>query len=91
MTTTMRDRSIHRAMKGSHEMPTRISDERVFHSGEHVEPGEYRDIVSGAIVRVLERDELPEEVRIVRTPRLYVRVGKSEPIVHAARELTAAR
>jgi hypothetical protein len=54
-------------------MQTEVSVNRVFVSGERVEPGAYRDIDSGAIVTVFEREELPEEVRIVHTPRRFAR------------------
>lgn len=49
----------------------------VFASGECVEPGLYRDVETGATVRVYEPDELPDGARIVRVPRFFRRVDES--------------
>ena len=49
---------------------------KIYVSGEREEPGTYRDVASGAIVDIREPDSLPDEVRIVRSMRMYVRVGK---------------
>jgi hypothetical protein len=48
-----------------------------FKSGEVVEPGDYLDMDTGALVQVRERDELPEGNRVVRYRRRFRRV---EPI-----------
>ena len=47
---------------------------REYGSGEVVEPGVYIDVENGAVVRIHERDELPEEIRIVRARRRFRRV-----------------
>ena len=47
---------------------------RVFASGERVEPGIYQDIDSGATITVHQPDELPEDVRIIRIPRRFMRI-----------------
>ena len=49
---------------------------RIYVSGERVEPGTYRDVASGAIVDIREPDSLPEDLRIVRSMRLYERIEK---------------
>ncbi len=45
-----------------------------FTSGEVVEPGDYLDMDTGALVQIRERDELPEGNRIVRYRRRFRRV-----------------
>jgi hypothetical protein len=57
---------------------------RVFVSGERVEPGLYRDLETGAIVRIYEPDELPDHKRIVRTVRLFLRLEEARDEDHAA-------
>ncbi len=47
--------------------------QRIFVSGERVEPGIYRDMETGSLVQVLQTDELPGGVRIVHYTRLFVR------------------
>lgn len=51
---------------------------KVFVSGERVPPGVYRDTMSGMTVRVYEEDELPDEVRLVRSLRLFVRLDDNQ-------------
>lgn len=48
---------------------------RIYVSGERVPPGTYRDVASGAVVRLLEPDSLPEDIRIVKSMRLYERLN----------------
>jgi hypothetical protein len=55
-------------------MTTSKSGLRLFVSGEPVEPGVYRDIVTGATVMVCEPDTLPDRIRIVREQRLFMRL-----------------
>ncbi|MCW3099396.1 MAG: hypothetical protein JWL77_5014 [Chthonomonadaceae bacterium] len=45
-----------------------------FNSGEVVEPGDYLDMDTGALVQIRERDELPEGNRVVRYRRRFRRV-----------------
>ena len=45
----------------------------VYTSGEYVAPGRYRDIKTGALVRVEQSDELPEGTRIVKYARYFRR------------------
>ncbi len=66
------------------------SERRVLVSGERAAPGIYRDIETGAIVRLFTHDELPDRARIVRSPRLFIRVEeealneRNEPALAAA-------
>jgi hypothetical protein len=53
-----------------------------YSSGDVVEPGIYLDIETGAIVKIQERDELPEGSRVVRYPRRFRRL---EPALLAAK------
>ena len=66
--------------------------QRVFLSGERVEPGIYRDVETGTLVRVLRSDELPGGARIVQFARVYVREGDEEgaPDAVPARERCAS-
>ncbi len=45
-----------------------------YRSGEVVEPGLYRDLDTGATVRIHETDELPDGTRVVRVLRRFQRV-----------------
>ena len=49
-----------------------------FDSGETVDPGVYVDLDSGSIVKVQERDTLPEGVRVVHYNRRFRRVEAGE-------------
>lgn len=49
-----------------------------FGSGEVVEPGDYLDMDTGAVVHIRERDELPEGSRIVHYRRRFRRVEPAE-------------
>ncbi len=57
---------------------------RLFASGECVEPGLYRDIETGATIRMLEHDELPDRVVLVRVKRRFTRVDRPEASASAA-------
>jgi len=46
-------------------------------SGEIVEPGVYIDVDTGAIVKINERDELPEGQRVISYRRRFRRVDAS--------------
>lgn len=50
-----------------------------YKSGEIVEPGDYLDMDTGALVQIRERDELPEGNRIVRYRRRFRRVESTAP------------
>jgi hypothetical protein len=60
---------------------TTLSEGRIreYRSGERVDPGLYLDVETGAVVRMWEREELPEEVRLVRLSRRFRRL-ESWPI-----------
>ncbi len=45
----------------------------VYASGDEVEPGVYRDLDTGSLIRVYERDTLPHNILIRSEPRLFVR------------------
>ena len=49
-----------------------------FGSGEIVDPGVYIDVDSGSVVKVQERDTLPEGVRVVHYNRRFRRVADGE-------------
>ena len=49
-----------------------------YKSGEVVEPGDYLDMDTGALVQIRERDELPEGNRVVRYRRRFRRVEPAE-------------
>lgn len=54
---------------------------REYESGDIVEPGDYIDLETGAMVHVRERDELPEGARIVHYHRHFRRVyGAQDPL-----------
>ncbi|GDX41152.1 hypothetical protein LBMAG21_14440 [Armatimonadota bacterium] len=56
---------------------------RVFRSGEEVDPGVYIDMDSGDVIKVNERDSLPEGIQVIRYLRRYRRVeGASETKGH---------
>jgi len=59
-------------------MPYSLRTAHTFVSGDRVEPGLYRDRETGAIVQVLEADELPYDVKIVCLTRLFDRVEAHE-------------
>jgi len=59
-------------------MTEAITEGRIFVSGESVEPGNYLDLETGAKVRVLERDQLPHNEHVVRTPRIFVRMETAD-------------
>lgn len=50
---------------------------REYGSGEVVEPGVYIDVETGAIIKVNERDELPDGRRVVRYNRRFRRLDAS--------------
>ena len=49
-----------------------------FGSGQEVEPGLYVDVETGALVRIQERDELPEVSRLIRYRRRFYRIDEKE-------------
>ena len=49
--------------------------ERVYGSGEVVEPGVYVDVETGSVVRVNEPDELPAGSRTIRYERHFRRIS----------------
>ena len=49
-----------------------------YRSGEVVEPGVYRDMDTGALVQIRERDELPEGNRVVSYHRRFRRVEPTQ-------------
>ncbi len=49
-----------------------------FVSGQEVEPGLYVDVETGALVRIQERDELPEGSRLIRYRRRFYRIDEKE-------------
>ncbi len=49
-----------------------------FDSGETVDPGVYLDLDSGSIVKIQERDTLPEGVRVVHYTRRFRRMEAGE-------------
>ena len=49
---------------------------REFVSGDVVEPGAYVDVETGATVRILENDELPEGRAVIRYRRRFQRVDE---------------
>lgn len=59
-------------------------EQRIFVSGERVQPGAYLDMETGALVHVLEPDELPARVQLVHAPRLFLRVDEAEEARTAA-------
>lgn len=57
----------------------RIRAVRMFRSGEEVDPGVYIDMDSGDVVKVNEKDALPEGIQVIRYLRRFRRVeGVSE-------------
>ncbi|HSV75196.1 MAG TPA: hypothetical protein VLH79_15675 [Chthonomonadales bacterium] len=50
----------------------------VFQSGDTVPPGVYVDVVSGAVVRMLIEDVLPDGVKLVRYVRRFSRLTAAE-------------
>ncbi len=48
--------------------------QREYGSGEVVEPGTYVDLETGAVIRIQERDELPEGSRVVHYRRRFRRM-----------------
>ena len=52
---------------------------REYGSGEVVEPGVYIDVETGSIIKVNERDELPDGRRVVRYVRRFHRLGPAPP------------
>jgi hypothetical protein len=64
-------------------MPTVLNATvREYGSGEIVEPGVYMDVDTGAVVEIYERDELPQEVRLVHYSRRFRRLDSLPPISH---------
>lgn len=51
---------------------------REYWSGETVDPGIYIDMETGDVVRVEERDTLPERVEVVHTTRRFRRLTSRE-------------
>jgi hypothetical protein len=51
-----------------------IAEDRVYDSGEIVDPGYYVDLDTGAVVQVREVDELPAGSRMVQYRRKFRRV-----------------
>jgi hypothetical protein len=62
----------------------------IYLSGDHVEPGIYRDLATGAVVRIFEDDTLPEGIRIQRYVRLFRRVDEREQDVAGDRTRASA-
>lgn len=54
---------------------------REYGSGDIVEPGDYIDVETGALVHICERDELPEGSRIVRYRRRFRRIEASPNLI----------
>ena len=54
---------------------------REFGSGEVVEPGVYIDVDSGAVIKVNERDELPDGRRIVSYRRRFRKASEADLIL----------
>jgi hypothetical protein len=52
---------------------------RDYRSGEEVEPGIYLDMETGDVVHVLERDTLPEGMRVVHYARRFRKVAPADP------------
>ena len=63
-------------------MPVAENTLREYSSGEDVEPGIYFDMESGDVVHVLERDALPEGIRVVHYRRRFRKVAAAEHETH---------
>ena len=60
-------------------MQTTLADRpQEYGSGEIVEPGVYRDMDTGALVQIRERDELPEGNQLVSYRRRFRRVEPTQ-------------
>lgn len=57
---------------------------RDYCSGEEVEPGIYLDMETGDVVHVLERDTLPDGVRVVHHVRRFRKVAPAETAAQRA-------
>lgn len=58
--------------------PVRTTRTGAYQSGDTVPPGEYVDIVSGVVVRMLIEDALPDGVKVVRYARRFRRLTSAE-------------
>ena len=63
-------------------MPVAETTVREYPSGEEVEPGVYLDVDTGDVVHILERDSLPEGVRVVHYGRRFRKVAALEQKLH---------
>lgn len=60
---------------------------REFGSGEIVEPGVYIDVDTGTVVRMQERDKLPDGIRIEQYTRRFRRVEGAVTRDHTRRDM----